>query len=453
MTDTRPRFTGHDIMALGIPAGPHMGAMIARANALGRLDRADLQDLLPPPTLPLRESGDFAMLAEATSADEAANLADVAATMRELMRTPVLRAGAVMPDACPTGATGTIPVGGVAVSEAIHPGMHSADICCSVAISVYPDLAPAALLDRIHAVTHFGPGGRADMDLPEEIAARVDANPFTRDLIDTARSHFGTQGDGNHFAYVGQLKSDGRTVLVTHHGSRGFGAKLYKKGMRAAEAYRQKLSPETLKQNAWIPADSREGEDYWQALQIARAWTKASHFALHDAAGKAADRFWNEHNFVFRKPDGLFYHGKGATPAFPGWAEDATDLTLIPLNMAEPVLITRGLNRAEAQGFAPHGAGRNFSRGEHARRGLGDVAGETQGLDVRFYSGKPDRSELPSGYKNAAEVKRQIAHFGLAEVVDEVLPHGCIMAGDWEQDAPWRRKRAEKQAARQASGD
>ena len=92
MTDTRPRFTGHDIMALGIPAGPHMGAMIARANALGRLDRADLQDLLPPPTLPLRESGDFAMLAEATSADEAANLADVAATMRELMRTPVLRA-------------------------------------------------------------------------------------------------------------------------------------------------------------------------------------------------------------------------------------------------------------------------------------------------------------------------------------------------------------------------
>ena len=30
---------------------------------------------------------------------------------------------------------------------------------------------------------------------------------------------------------------------------------------------------------------------------------------------KVKDRFWNEHNFVFRKTDGLFYHAKGATPA------------------------------------------------------------------------------------------------------------------------------------------
>ena len=29
---------------------------------------------------------------------------------------------------------------------------------------------------------------------------------------------------------------------------------------------------------------------------------------------RIADRFWNEHNFVFRKADGLYYHGKGATP-------------------------------------------------------------------------------------------------------------------------------------------
>ncbi|PTX52394.1 hypothetical protein IQ03_01353 [Gemmobacter caeni] len=33
------------------------------------------------------------------------------------------------------------------------------------------------------------------------------------------------------------------------------------------------------------------------------------------------------------------------------------------------------------------------------------------------------------------------ARFGLANVVDEIRPHGAIMAGDWEADAPWRRKR------------
>ena len=65
--------------------------------------------------------------------------------MTELMRTPKIIAGAVMPDACPAGPKGTIPVGGIAVSEAIHPGMHSADICCSMAISVYPRDRPGRL--------------------------------------------------------------------------------------------------------------------------------------------------------------------------------------------------------------------------------------------------------------------------------------------------------------------
>jgi hypothetical protein len=65
-----------------------------------------------------------------------------------------------MPDACPAGPPGTIPVGGVVASEAIHPGMHSADICCSMAISVLSGVRLADLLDAVQAVTHFGPGGR-----------------------------------------------------------------------------------------------------------------------------------------------------------------------------------------------------------------------------------------------------------------------------------------------------
>lgn len=432
-------YNGKDILRLGFRPGPHIGPMIALANSMGALDKDALSELLPPGPIPLRR-GSFTLLAQATDADEEANLAGVRETMGEVVRTPVVRAAAAMPDACPAGSVGTIPVGGVVSSEAIHPGMHSADICCSVAISIYADRDPAELLDAIHAATHFGPGGRKDMPMPQSIAERIAQNRFTSDLAGIADHHFGTQGDGNHFAFVGRLKSDGRTALVTHHGSRGFGAKLYKEGMRIAEGYRRKLSPDTLKTNAWIPADTRDGEDYWAALQLVREWTKENHFSLHDALGTPSDRFWNEHNFVFRKSDGLFYHGKGATPAFNGWASDATDLTLIPLNMAQPVLITRGRNNPSALGFAPHGAGRNFSRSEHRRRGLGDMAAETKGLDCRFFSGIPDPTELPSGYKNATEVRRQIERFDLAEVVDEVIPFGCIMAGDWEKNAPWRNK-------------
>ncbi len=440
--------SGKDIIAMGFAQGPHIPAMIERARKMkGASDaeiRAALQELAPANKIPPRMDGTFQMLVEATNPDEEANLAAVRATMVEMVKTPVIRAAAVMPDACPAGSLGTIPVGAIAASEHIHPGMHSADICCSVALSVFPGQAPGAVLDKIHRATHFGPGGRSDMRMPDDIAAAMQANRFLKQRIDIGHSHFGTQGDGNHFAFVGTMKSTGETALVTHHGSRGLGAQLYKAGMTVAERYRRKISPETRRANAWIPADTRDGDDYWAALQIIRAWTKANHFALHGVCGAASDRFWNEHNFVFRKPDGLFYHGKGATPAFDGWAADATDLTLVPLNMAEPVLIVRGRNNPDALGFSPHGAGRNFSRSEHRRRGLGDFKAETAHIDARFFSNIVDPTELPSGYKNAAEVRRQIEKFDLADVVDEVMPHGCIMAGDWEQDAPWRKKRAAK---------
>ena len=70
------------------------------------------------------------------------------------------------------------------------------------------------------------------------------------------------------------------------------------------------------------------------------------------------------------------------------------------------------------------------------------VAEQTAGIDARFFCGNPDVSELPGAYKNAAAVRAQITEFGLAEIVDTIEPVGCIMAGDWQRDAPWRKKKA-----------
>jgi len=84
---------------------------------------------------------------------DADNIASVERHMAELLRVPTLVAGTVMPDACPSGsAPGTIPVGGVvAAKDAIHPGMHSADICCSMALTVLGDVDPRAVLDLVNA--------------------------------------------------------------------------------------------------------------------------------------------------------------------------------------------------------------------------------------------------------------------------------------------------------------
>jgi len=79
---------------------------------------------------------------------------------------------------------------------------------------------------------------------------------------------------------------------------------------------------------------------------------------------------------------------------------------------------------------------------QHGHRPVADmIASEAPGIDVRYFSGVPDISELPGAYKNAASMRAQIADYGLAEVVDTVLPYGNIMAGDWQVNAPWRRKK------------
>jgi tRNA-splicing ligase RtcB len=450
--------TGKHLIDAGHKPGAWFAEAIIAANAILSNGGTEVEALAQaarcepagPVFLPLEEGRSFHRNIRPEDDFERANVESVFATMVEVMKTPVVKAGAIMPDACPAGPLGTIPVGGVVSSEAIHPGMHSADICCSMAISVFDGIDPAALLNAVDSVTHFGPGGRGGKR-PIVSGGKIAASSqFLTAAAEISEAHFATQGDGNHFAYVGTMRSTGQTALVTHHGSRGPGAAVYKAGMKVAERFRLQLSPETLKANAWIPADTKEGEEYWEALQIVRRWTKESHFAIHDLAasvvnGKIVDRFWNEHNFVFRKTDGLFYHAKGATPAFDGWADDATDLTIIPLNMSQPILIARGGNAANGLGFSPHGAGRNFSRTQHKRTMEGrtdaDIfAEETKGIDARFFMGIPDISELPSAYKNANSVRAQIGEFGLAQVVDEVLPYGCIMAGDWEANAPWRKK-------------
>ncbi len=460
--------TGKDLIDLGFAQGPALGRAIKTVNALGLTGDALANWVAanrPAPRLRLQENPGYSFnLAPETEA-EAENAAKVRATMDSLMRTPTLVGGAVMPDACPAGPEGTIPVGGVAVARgAIHPGMHSADICCSVMVTEFADARPGDVMDAVHRATHFGPGGRPDgarFTLSPALYDAFRGNAFLNDgkILQAAQAHLGTQGDGNHFAFVGISEANGTTCLVTHHGSRGPGAGLYKLGMRCAEGWRKRLSEGVAKQNAWIPADSDDGAAYWDALQLIRDWTRANHDALHQrtavlAGAEVRARFWNEHNFVFRKGD-LYYHAKGATPVDTEFLPDTDGVQIVPMNMAEPVLLVRGRSHDGNLGFAPHGAGRNLSRTAHKRAlaGRSEMSvfeEETQGLDVRFYSGNVDVSELPSAYKSAASVQAQMRRFDLAETVDRILPHGSIMAGDWERDAPWKKKAAARRAAREA---
>lgn len=444
-----------------------------------------------PKTIPLQDpvfhcgnqQGDFLDKGEEDSI-ERINWSKVNTTLLRISKTPTVRQIAVMPDACPTGDK-SVPVGSIIKAEnAIHPGWHSSDVCCSLMVtnlgigwtlkdgsSTHGPGIYQTVLDTVQMVTHFGRGGRPNgqrFTISPRLFKEALENPFLSSdkSLQLMTEHLGTQGDGNHFAYVGVLESTGELCLVTHHGSRGFGARLYKEGMKTAETYRKKISPDTSKENAWIPFDTQDGQDYWEALQIVRKWTKANHNCIHQAVCDELgvtykDRFWNEHNFVFKTiidNENYFYHAKGATPVDKFLLPDTDGRMIIPMNMVEPVLIVKNdddqISDNPSMGFAPHGAGRLVSRSKHfnnQKEKYGEenedtlvtrvMEDETKGLDVRFYSGEPDISELPSAYKNAETVQSEIKKHNLCDIVDRIIPYGSIMAGDLDKNAPWRKKR------------
>ncbi len=497
-----PPLTGQDLVDAGWQPGPKFPALLAAAAAYeerGIHDPAYLMKLLErdfgkedPKLRPRDEALPFSEAIAATCALDEKNIAGVRRYMEQLMRTPVIEAGAVMPDACPAGsAEATIPVGGaIAVKNAILPAAHSADICCSMFATVFQcESTTAKMLDALMDSTRFGFGGRREEDRVDHpvLYEPVWSNPFLSGLEEHAARHLADQGDGNHFAYLGKLRvtsaaidslaaaghdeiarglrdaaggaiaaTDGVTyyTLVTHHGSRGLGAQLYKRGHKAALRETARIATGIPPAAAWLDVRTETGADYWEALQYVGRWTKANHESIHarflDRAGaREVTKFGNEHNFVWKRGD-TFLHGKGATPA---WRDESGRplLGLIPLNMAAPILVTLGRDNEEFLSFAPHGAGRNQSRtatlrdfrkanGETDDRAVAKAIGEaTQGLDIRWYYGKGDLSESPVGYKPAAQVRSQIEHFSLADIVAEVTPLGCIMAGDGGPQ-PWRRQ-------------
>lgn len=491
-----------DLIAAGWQESRRMGLTLRRARELeaAGLSREQVFAALEvehPKEIPVIELRDGpAALAEAIEAEtalETKNVAVVRQRMTELLHVPVVRRGAIMPDACPTGqAPATIPVGGaIELENALMPGAHSADICCSMFATFFSANHPVGpLMDHLQKATHFGAGGRprGEQHTSAVLDEPVWNNPFLTGLRSRAQEFLGTQGDGNHFAYIGRvqfteaqrvsLASAGYTdlaeaiekregvfnVLVTHHGSRGLGAQVYKRGQQAAARWCSQNARGIPDAAVWLPADTDDGRAYWDALQYVGRWTRQNHAIIHDEllrriGERALAQVGNEHNFVWRRGDSYF-HGKGATPA---WAdsEGRPLLGLIPLNMAREILLVLGAGNDRYLSFAPHGAGRNRSRtamlspyrnedGElDPARVQQALAESTAGLDIRWYSGTPDLSESPPAYKDATKVKAQIARYGLATVVGEIQPAGCIMAGEYPEPH-WMRARREKRARHRA---
>ena len=180
---------GNTLLELGFKSGKWFKAAIRFANE-NNLQGQELINYLnkvcPPPFIETFENPiSYTKNIVAETEDEISNVEEVYSTMNVLMKTPTIVDGCVMPDACPTGEIGQIPVGGVVVTKnAIHPSMHSADICCSVMMTNFGFIEPKKVLDMSHSITHFGGGGRnreSEFRLPIELAEKIKAIPYLKD--------------------------------------------------------------------------------------------------------------------------------------------------------------------------------------------------------------------------------------------------------------------------------
>lgn len=362
--------------------------------------------------------------------------------MQTVMRLPVARRGALMPDAHLGYA---MPIGGVvSLENAISPSFVGYDISCMMQLSLF-DISPAAFMKHrrkfaaaLRSQTSFGlgadfkPGQRqhAVMDDPRWKETRL-----LRNLRSLAERQLGSSGGGNHFAdlvivdFVRDHESyragEQAVGLLTHSGSRGAGHKTATHYVEMAAQSTRQIARGIPSGYEWLTLDSELGEEYLTAMQLMGAYARANHDLIHDHFATAAGlgqryRVWNRHNYAWVEAEGVI-HRKGATPAGPGV------IGLIPGSSGAASYLVRGLGNAESLQSSSHGAGRWFSRSEARRRH--DEAGFLQhmaALDILHFGLKPDETFL--AYKDI-EMVIGLQEGVLVEVIARMTPKVVIMGG------------------------
>jgi tRNA-splicing ligase RtcB (3'-phosphate/5'-hydroxy nucleic acid ligase) len=366
------------------------------------------------------------------------------AQMETAMRLPVTVAGALMPDAHQGYG---LPIGGVlATDNAVIPYGVGVDIGCRMCMTLY-DL-PVADLDRrkdelkkmLVNNTKFGFATfktPKDHEVLEHEAFRE--IKVVRDLKDKAWQQLGSSGGGNHFVEFGIVEITdaineysllpGRYLaLLSHSGSRGFGASVARHYTRLAMD--QCKLPQEAKHLAWLSLDTEAGQEYWNAMTVAGDYASACHHQIHERMAIGLREtplamIENHHNFAWREKDAMgneiIVHRKGATPAGDGV------LGIIPGSMATPGFIVRGKGNVSSINSASHGAGRTMSRTKaKATIPLKEVKTflAQAGVDV-IGSGL---DEAPMAYKNIHQVMEY--QKDLVHVHGSFMPKIVRMCGD-----------------------
>lgn len=460
------KFTGKEILAIGYPQGKVVGIIqeTAKAAFLGgekNLAIAQLKAVLDQPetfldhkdfspiatellrpvdtTISLKEAPDSYKIYGVEGIEEGA-----LKQIETAMKLPVAKAGALMPDAHQGYG---LPIGGVLATEnAIIPYAVGVDIGCRMCLSIYD--FPASILterknDLKKMLKNNSRFGRDSFKRPQDHEVLEHSLwkeiPIIKELKDRAHRQIGTSGGGNHFVEFGIVEildpanEFGLAVgeylgLLSHSGSRGFGAKVANHYTKLAMDT-CKL-PQEAKHLAWLDLDTEKGQEYWLAMNLAGEYASACHHQIHArmAVGlrtQPLTMIENHHNFAWKEKNAQgqerIVHRKGATPAGKGV------LGIIPGSMTAPGFIVRGKGNEESINSASHGAGRQMSRTK-AKNTLDEAAVSQHLQDAGVELLGAGLDEAPMAYKDIHQVMEH--QKDLVEVVGSFLPKIVRMCGD-----------------------
>jgi tRNA-splicing ligase RtcB len=346
-----------------------------------------------------------------------------------------------------------LPIGGVlATNNAIIPYGVGVDIGCRMALTIY-DISESHFVENegkykreLIACTKFGAGHGFRGQYRAEHAVLDDsgfnATPFIRNLHDKAFAQLGSSGGGNHFVEWGIISFEKADVvlniptgnylaLLTHSGSRGFGATVAGHYTRLAKEI-CKL-PKEAANLAYLDMNSAEGQEYWLAMNLAGDYASACHEVIHERLTKAIGgqvlaKVENHHNFAWKEMwngQEVIVHRKGATPAAKGV------MGIIPGSMTAPGFLVRGKGDVDSIQSASHGAGRQMSRTQAIKNiGKAEMQQVLKDHGVTLIGAGLD--EAPMAYKDIETV--MAAQQELVEVIAKFTPKMVRMAEDGSRE-------------------
>ena len=331
------------------------------------------------------------------------------------------------------------------------------------------------VVEGAHWALRTGYAKQADLDHTEEGGRLAGADPekVSVHAYNRGKKQLGTLGSGNHFLELSRvdriyepkvaaalgLEADQVTVLI-HSGSRGLGHQTcddYLRVIGSAMAKYEITLPD--RQLAAVPIVSPEGQSYLGAMAAAAnfAWCNRqvmmhlSERAFMQALGVGPrelgfsliyDVCHNIAKFEEHTVDGqrreVCVHRKGATrafgpgnPALPQSLRELGQPVFIPGDMGRYSFVLIGLPAAmrETFGSSCHGAGRVKSRTQAKKEARGrDLYAELRalGVTVRAQSRAGVAEEMPSAYKDVAEVVEVMEAAGVTQRVARLKPFAVV---------------------------